>query len=89
MSEIEVTDDEASEEETHRRIQNLFRRIRVLHLKVKHAKTDHWLEKNLTLENRLQVFKQVHSLMSAVFGENVEDSSSDSNAQRVRAEFLS
>ena len=54
--------------------------IRVLHLKVKHAQTDHWLKKNLTLGNSLQVFNQVHSLMSAVFGENVEDSSSDSNA---------
>ena len=49
-------------------------------MRVRHAKTDHWVEKNLTLENRMQVFKQVHSLMSAVFGENVEDSSSDSNA---------
>ena len=49
-------------------------------LKVKHAKTEHWIKKNLTFANRLKVFNQVHSFMSAVFGENVDDdSSSDSN----------
>ena len=55
--------------------------IRVLHLKVKHAQTDHWLKKNLTLGNSLQVFNQVHSLMSAVFGENVSDSNAHTSTR--------